>query len=239
MLNPLAPANIIARALREVGDVGANVVWEVALPAATEGGWWTLSFAGRTTNALAALAMPTPIQAALELMLGAGNVRVTGVPRGPFVISFVGELGAQPLPETLYPLTADGSNLDEPATLVAIQRNSGDSPVLAEIAQTLVAEWGEIKNADVTRLRLKVALLETLLGGSHIAIDVETAQRVEKLSQQFKNLRELLDLAMGELEGLYAASRTSAGAGAAYGGKIRKQTPNGQPYGVLTRRGVL
>ncbi|RYG70038.1 hypothetical protein EON80_08665 [bacterium] len=228
-------ATIKRRAMREVGDVGRDTVWEVTLPISTESGTWTLSFGGRTTGAIVALADRGVVQSALESLLGVGNVEVIGIPLGPFLIKLTGSFGAQCLPETSYPFLANGSGLQPAATLTPIQKDEGESQVLTSVANEIYIDLAAIPNPETRRVKLKIALLETLLGGSHSAIDIETAQRVEKFAQQHDNLLELLDRAKADLREILNSGATSARAGGSTSGKIRKQTPNGRAYGQLSR----
>lgn len=234
-------AKIKARALREVGDLGRDALWEVTLPHGTDGGVWSLNFAGQSTADIAALAMPNVVQSALEGLFGAGTFAVSGVPRGPFRIALTGALGAQALPEVNYPLTATGAQLQPPATLATVQLDEGEAPIMAGIA-TLVYDDDKlalITNTDARRLKLKIALLDTLLGTSQKGVDVQTAQRLERLSQQHSNLRGLRADAVADLEAILGQSSTIDQVTTTVAAVIAKRTPNGQPYGVLGRRGVL
>lgn len=234
-------AKIKARALREVGDLGRDALWEVTLPQSTDGGVWSLSFAGQTTLDIAALAMPNVVQSALDGMFGAGSFAVSGVPRGPFRIALTGALGAQSLPETSYPMSATGAQLQPPASLAAIQLDKGESPVMTAIA-TMVYDDDKlalIPNTETRRLKLKIALLDTLLGTSQKGVDVQTAQRLERLSQQHSNLRGMRADAVADLEAITGQSSTFDQVTTTVATVIAKRTPNGQPYGVLSRRGVL
>ena len=227
------------RALREVGDTGMCCQWEVTLPQSTQSGVWSLSFCGVQTSALSALTGRAAVQSALEALtiIKAGNVEVMGVPLGPFRIRFVGELGGQKLPFDQYPLSGSGAALVPAAQLQAIQTEMGDDPVMTSIATELLANIGFANKPDARLSKLKLGLFDTLLGQSHKGVDVQTAQRLEKLAQQHSNLLQLRSNCEGELNAALGLSDTGVPGGAPVATKIRKTTPNGLPYGVLPTRG--
>lgn len=74
----------------------------------TFGGTFPLSFSGQTAAAIAATALPSVVEAALEALssIGAGNVQVTGEP-GAWRVRFMGALADVDQPE----LTTDRTNL--------------------------------------------------------------------------------------------------------------------------------
>jgi len=230
-------AQIKRRALREVGDLGASPLWEVALPQSTTGGSWTLSFGGQPTAPLHGLIERDALQNALESLssIGAGNVEVVGIPRGPFRIGFVGTLGGQSLPANVYPLTADGSGILPLAQLAPVQLEAGSAPVLSGVADELLPDMGYPTRSDLRFLSLKLALIDTLLGQSHKGVDVETAQRVEKLAQQNDHLVELRELTWQEWNRVLTFNTTADQSTTPVASVMLKKTPNGLPYGQLPR----
>lgn len=94
-------------------------------------GTFPLTFDGQTTGALAATALPSVVEAALEALssIGAGNVQVTGEP-GAWRVRFVGDLADVDQPE----LTTDRTNLtggNAAVTITTLQDGAGStSPLL-------------------------------------------------------------------------------------------------------------
>lgn len=106
----------------------AVVVMTLGPAASADGGTWTATFEGETTDPLAVDADRPTIEAALEALstIGAGNAEVVGtlMPAGAFTVTFVGDLAAQPV----GPVTADGSDLtgpDEPYTIDETSHTDG------------------------------------------------------------------------------------------------------------------
>jgi hypothetical protein len=94
--------------LGEVGNV--NAVQSITL--SCTGGTFTVTYGGKTTTAITASAvLPTAatLQAALVALtsIGANNVTVTGAAGGPYTVTLINALGAQPI--TLF--TANGASL--------------------------------------------------------------------------------------------------------------------------------
>jgi hypothetical protein len=85
----------------------ANEVQTIALTGTPTGGTFTLTLNGQTTAGIAFNAAATAVQSALEALstIGRGNVIVTG--SGPWAITFVNDLGKQPIAA----LTKDATGL--------------------------------------------------------------------------------------------------------------------------------
>lgn len=77
-----------------VPAIGAPVseVQTLTFTAPATAGTYTLSYQGTPTTALAFGALAPAIQTALQTVVGAGNVLVTGSAGGPFTITFAGDL---------------------------------------------------------------------------------------------------------------------------------------------------
>lgn len=72
----------------------SNEVQTISIPTAPKNNQFFLNFNGQTTTAIAANADGATVQAALEALsgIGAGNVSVTGMAGGPYVVTFQGAL---------------------------------------------------------------------------------------------------------------------------------------------------
>lgn len=125
-------------------DVGVNAVYTVTIGAAT-GGTFTLTVGGQTTAGIAYNATAIAVENALEALstVGQGNVTVSGNAGGPYTVTFVSALGAQPVA-----LTGSGTGLTGGAFAV-----TSTTTGVAAAAHTLtVRSSGDIegRTGDIT-----------------------------------------------------------------------------------------
>lgn len=78
-----------------------NEVQTITIYGSPTGGTFVLTFKGQSTAGIAATALGTAVQTALEALstIGTGNVAVTGPAGGPYVATFQGTLTDKDLPE--------------------------------------------------------------------------------------------------------------------------------------------
>jgi uncharacterized repeat protein (TIGR01451 family) len=92
------PADFIA-----ANDLNVNEVETVALSGGVSADTFTMTFQDQTTGAIAQSATGLDVQAALEGLsnVNPGDVSVTGVPGGPYTVTFLGALGAKNVPQMI------------------------------------------------------------------------------------------------------------------------------------------
>ncbi len=91
------------------GGNGVNMIQQISLPTGLTGGTFTLSFEGQTTTNLSRDESAADIESALEALsnIGSGDVAVSGLDGGPWLVEFTGSLSAST--QTL--LTGNGASL--------------------------------------------------------------------------------------------------------------------------------
>lgn len=77
----------------------ANEVQTVTITGSPTGGTFDLTFGGQTASGIAHNAAASVVQAALEALssIGVGNVVVSGSAGGPYTVTFINDLGKQPI----------------------------------------------------------------------------------------------------------------------------------------------
>lgn len=99
---------------------GTNEVQTVTLTGNPTGGHFTLTYYGSTTSNIQHNASATTVQSRLENLdtIPTGAVSVTGPNGGPYVVTFVGELGSQDVPTMTGADTMTGGT--SPAVSIAV-----------------------------------------------------------------------------------------------------------------------
>lgn len=224
------------RALREVGQLQINAIFQVYLPMSTTAGTLTGTFNAQTSANIAFNADAETFQTAMEALstIGAGNIFVYGVPVGPYLLEFMGDLAGQEAPFPSF----NGTNLTPPSpTLRAVLIQQGATQDFAADADLMWLEANSQPNSVLKYLRTKLGLINLQLGIYSQLVDnaVGYVNRVEnKDSQRFDHLMRLKEDTLADLareEEVVAAQN----AGQTHFGKILKLTPNGEPFGFLKR----
>jgi hypothetical protein len=137
---------------------GTSEVQKITLPAA-DGGSFTITFDGQTTNAIAWNAASSAVDTAVEALstVGAGNVAVTGNAGGPYTLTFGGTLANKNVAEvtTTGSLTSSGNPVNTPETIVTM--TPGDASSAADTFNSVAATdyiyvTGDVPGAYTFRL---------------------------------------------------------------------------------------
>lgn len=208
------------KAVAEVGDGGANAIYELRLPFATSGGSFAVSVGAGRTTPLPFSASALQIQTALELLpaIAVGGITVSGPKTGPFYLELSGDNAGQWIEEGW--LSADGSLLQPPATLTPVLLQNGRSMRLDAGAAKLWGEYGDKVAGYERYLFVKHDLLIGELARYARDVDGRDNDAESKQSQRFAQLRVLLNEVKGAIDRL-DASALAAGTGQTFAGMTR------------------
>lgn len=118
----------------------ANEKDTVTISGTPTGGTFTIGVDGVDTTALAYNANAATVQAALEVVVGSGNVVVSGT--APYTLTFIQDYGQTPVT-----VTADGSSLTGGTTpaAVAAQVTAGAREILVGYVEAVAADTTPLK----------------------------------------------------------------------------------------------
>lgn len=159
---------------------GTNAVQTVTISGVPTGGTFTLTYAGQTTTALAFNATAATVQAALIALsnIGPNDVTVTGGPgpATPYVVTFVGTLGDEPI--ALMTATSSFTGGTSPTTAVTSTTTGVTTPNI-----TVAGSNGGPYTATFTNLLANVPVAQiaadgsALTGGTNPSVTVVTTTR--------------------------------------------------------------
>lgn len=109
-----------------ITDAGTDEVQKVTLTKAT-GGTFPLTLGGKTTADISWEAKASAVQTALEKLstIGAGNVLVTGEPKGPYSVTFRGALADKNVAQ----MTTSAAKLTGEGAEIAVSTTAAGSPL--------------------------------------------------------------------------------------------------------------
>lgn len=227
----MLPLNWQKRAILEVGEVGNNAIYEVALPLGATSGTWRLGFGGVWSAAL-----PLAVDAdGLELLaeavstVGAGNLHVSGVPKGPFRLELLGALGGQVMPSGW--LVADGALLVPSGVVSVVRVQNGSVQSLSELAAQYWDGQSETMAPYERFLNVKLGLLRVLMARFAGDVDGKDGDAEAKESQRFKHFQTLFNQTKGDLME-FQTTRVGSSSGATQTGALGAGAAAVQNYEV-------
>jgi hypothetical protein len=225
---------LITRAIEEAGCNSENAKFEFSFAYGTSGGVFTVDVNSFVTDPVTHPCSAAALKEALEDLssVGEGGVIVRGAIGGPFETEFIGANAGQVMPLPVV----DGSDLTPTQTVMVEEIQQGDP---TDYVSDATIFWEDYENAATDTLRFlytKRGLIRKRIGRLSNETDVRIGrdnQAEEAGSKRFQQALELLKRVENEIDAEIGVINASSRRG--YGSQMTTTTPNGLPYGMMSR----